>query len=636
MSRRRAAAGAASSPPTGIPARHPAWVAAALATAACIVTTVTFHLWDSDLWQHLAVGRELWRLGAIPREHLWSWPTYGTPEVLPSWLFRALLWPFAQAGSVWGLFAWRWLTTLLAFGLLLAAARRMGARGFPALVVAALCALPWAQRTQLRPETLVAPLLALQLWIHESRRAPGGRDRSAWLPLIALVWANVHISYWIGLAVQLAYLLAAALGGRGDEGPRRRWPWLAAVGLASCAASFANPFGWRALAQPFEYWLTWRHEPIYQVISELAPVDWAANRRNLLWLLVAGWPLLLVLRLLRRRLDVAETLLAALFLGLAASAQRFVGFLALAAVPFVARDLGELLPRGPASPWVRAVLTAAFAVAGSLAEWRDPALIRGVGFDAREAPVGAADFIEREQVRGRGFNTFHLGGYLLWRFHPQRDRLPFMDIHQSGTREDRRLYALASTRDDAWRELDRRHGFDWVLLHRRRITDERWLDILDADSTFALVFLDDAAALWARRDGPLAALARRREYRWLAAGAARAERTGAAAADPARRPLLAGEVARVIAESRFHASGRLLEANLHLLEGRLEAAHRAVLAALAVDPDYPGANGRRAALALEAGRPAEALAAVEREIAIQGRAPHLVTLRERALSAAGR
>ena len=617
-----------------VPLRHPAFLAALAVTAACVVITVTFRLWDSDFWQHLAVGRKIWKLGRVPGEHLWTWPSYGQPEVLVSWGFRALLWPFWQAGGIGGAFAWRWITTLAAFAILLLTARRMGARGFLALLVIAWTALPYAQRSQLRPETLVAPLFALQLWIHESRRSPNpdgtpGPDRTSWLPLIALLWANVHISYWIGLAVQFVYFAQAWVAERGGRDMFRNMPVrLAVIGLLSGAASFVNPFGWRALAQPFEYWLTWRHEPIFQTISELGPIDWSANVRNLLPLLVVAWPLAIAVRAARRRFDVAEVMLAALFLALTLSAQRFVGFLALAATPFLARDLGELAPsRGRfASPWLRAAAVSILMVAISLAEWRDPALLRGVGIDGRPHPIAAADFMEREGVRGRGFNTFSLGGYLLWRFPRENDRLPFMDIHQSGSREDRRLYALASTREDAWRELDRRHRFDWVLLNRRHVGDDRSLDILDADSTFALVFLDDAAALWVRRGGPMSTVAARRVYRWLHAGSEAAPLTGEAAADPARRPEVEREVERLVRESAFHASGRMLEANLRVMDGRLEDARTALLGALAVDPDYPFANERLAIVALELGRHNEAERAVRREMELQGRTARLKEL----------
>src|SRR5262249_44704272 len=153
-----------------------------------------------DFWQHLAVGRSLWASHAIPHTQVWTWPTWGTPDVLPSWLFRALLWPFWQAGGLVGLFAWRWLTTLTAFAFVFAAARRMGARGLSPLLVLVCCGLTYRQRSQVRPETLAAVLFAITLWLLEARRhaaaaAAPGPDRTWALVGVALVWANAHISY---------------------------------------------------------------------------------------------------------------------------------------------------------------------------------------------------------------------------------------------------------------------------------------------------------------------------------------------------------------------------------------------------------------------------------------------------------
>jgi hypothetical protein len=59
------------------------------------VTTLTT---STDLWQHLLVGRLIWETHPVPLRHLWSYPVYGRPDVLPSWGFRGLLWPFYALG----------------------------------------------------------------------------------------------------------------------------------------------------------------------------------------------------------------------------------------------------------------------------------------------------------------------------------------------------------------------------------------------------------------------------------------------------------------------------------------------------------------------------------------------------------
>ena len=84
-----------------------AWALLALVAAGVLVLITTFRLYDHDIWQHLRVGRTIWETGAVPDTQLWVWPTYGQPDVPPSWLFRALLWPFWDAGGVHGVFAWR-------------------------------------------------------------------------------------------------------------------------------------------------------------------------------------------------------------------------------------------------------------------------------------------------------------------------------------------------------------------------------------------------------------------------------------------------------------------------------------------------------------------------------------------------
>src|SRR5439155_19666881 len=106
--------------------------------------------------------------------------TYGAPEANSAWLFRALVWPLWSTAGVTGLFAWRRVVTLCTFAIAWATARRMGARGFAPLVALVLCAFIQRLRSQVRPETLVALVLALEICILETRRL-GGRDRSFWL-----------------------------------------------------------------------------------------------------------------------------------------------------------------------------------------------------------------------------------------------------------------------------------------------------------------------------------------------------------------------------------------------------------------------------------------------------------------------
>jgi hypothetical protein len=411
---------------------------------------------------------------------------------------------------------------------------------------------------------------------------------------LALLWANAHVSYWIGIA--LTSLFAAESWWRERRPPRE----LLLALVASAAVSFVNPFGGAALWQPFDYQLHLRHDPLFRTIAELKPVDWSENTWNGLALLVAGWPLLAAWRARRAKPDLVEWGLIALFVPLGLGTQRFLGFLALAAAPYVTRDVAELCANRRALPaWPRAIAVAAAGFAMVALELSHAGLAFGPGIDTRFAPVAACDYIARAGVRGRGLNEFWQGGYLLWRFWPQRDRLPFIDIHQSAITGDRALVARLGSDPLAFAALDREHRFDWVLTSNMRDLAGALPDELDADSTWRLVFFDDAALLYVRRDDALAPVATRDGYRLLCGGGEALQRLGARVnADPAARAALGAELARAVAASPARSGlAHNLLANVAMVEQRWPDALVELDAAIASGIIRPGLKQRRAQVA---------------------------------------
>ena len=606
-------------PAPALPPTHPAFVFAMLVAAASVLVSISYRLHDTDLWQLLVVGKAMWARHAIPRTDEWTWAGHGDPQVTSSWGFRALIWPLWARFGVGGLFAYRWGVTLLAFALMAIAARRMGARGFVPLAVVALGGLAYRLRAEVRPESLAAVLVALEVAILEGWRN-GGRDRRGWIAAIALVWANVHITYWVLLLLLAIYGVDAIAARR----PRAA-PAFAALGLACIAASLANPFGWRALIQPFEFALRWRHEPMFRNVVELLPVNWQAHRTDGLPVLVALWPLLLMWRWRRSGPDVAGMLCCAAFTWLGLSSQRFLGLYVLVAVPFVARDLQAVVesvrwPAWCARSWARAGLAAAACAGIGIAEWSRPELPLGIGLEPSLYPAAACDFMERHGVRGRMFNHFHLGGYITYRGWPRRDRLPFVTTQPENIRPAiRALYPRVFVDASAWRALDAQYRFEIAVLNREQDPGDRLLDFLDADSTWTMVFADDAAEVLVRRTGPLAAVADRFGYRVLPAGIVRRMQVvPAAARDSAYRALARAELERMEAGSPEDGGAHHMLGIFAMMDGRLDDARRHLERALAKKPFLPKVHELLGIVALEQSRPRDALAEFERERSLQG------------------
>ncbi len=265
----------------------------------------------------------------------------------------------------------------------------------------------------------------------------------------------------------------------------------------------------------------------------------------------------------------------------------------LVALPYLARDLEAWVrtrrwPAWTAPAGARAGLAMGACVAMIPGGWIYPDLRPGLRIAPQFPPVAACDFIAAHGIRGRAFNQFEFGGYLLWRFWPDRTRLPFIDIHQTGTRQDRRDYVSASFDPQAWRELDARRRFDWALVKRYHAPEDSTLDILDADPGWTLVFADDAAALYLKRGGALAATADSFAYRVMTGGAARRNQVAAASYDDgALRARLETELARMAAASPQNSQTLSLMASLLMLDGRWADARAALEGAHRVDPGLP-------------------------------------------------
>ena len=600
-------------PPVSLRSR---WaILALLAAAAVTVVSTSYVLYDTDLWQHLAMGRAIWTQPGALHVNLWTWPDYGKPYFVSSWGFRALLWPLWSAGGIAALYGWRWLTTLAIFALALATSRRMGAQGFSAILVMIWAAIGYRLRADVRPETLAAVLFAVDLWLlerHRARLASGGAPsrETWWIAALACVWPNVHISYYLGFVLLAFYLADAHLRARGS-GARQLW----LVTLAAAAGSFLNPYGWTTLRQPIDFALHWRNDPLMKTIAELQPLGIAEAMQGGLLL----WPALLLWRLLRRRLDWVELLGCTLFTFLALSSIRFLGVYFVIAAPFVARDLGELAalrfwPRLPQA--ARAALVTVLGLALALPGWLRADLPLGLGFDTLAAPVAACDFMAAHGVRGRGFQHTHFGGYLAWRFPRERGRLPFISTQaEYSSPADRAGYLAALSSAEGWRTLDEEHAFDYVMLERSQVGRDSLLDVLDREPGWRMVFSDDAAEVLVRLESPLRAVADSFAYGILPAGReGRDALVAACERDSALRAKAEAELDRMIGSSPHHGSASHLRGFLALQGGDLDGARRQLTDAALLLPELTGVHDMLGTIAYRQGRWADAVAEYQAEL----------------------
>ena len=206
-----------------------------LAVGLPVLAALIANLPSVDLTYHLRAGAEILAGGGIPTADHWTFTATGVPWTDQQWGAQVILAAAYQLGGWTGLVVLRAILVGIIFGSLLAIGirRGLGPRRAAWLTLAGFVVA--AVALGLRPQLLGMTVFALVLVLVSDRHA---NPRRLWLvPLLVLVWANLHGSYFLGPAVLgLAWLEDLQSG---DPGARR----VLLVGVVSVLAACATPFG---------------------------------------------------------------------------------------------------------------------------------------------------------------------------------------------------------------------------------------------------------------------------------------------------------------------------------------------------------------------------------------------------------
>jgi hypothetical protein len=208
---------------------------AVLAVGLPVLAALIANLSAVDLTYHIRAGEMLLDTGRIPTTDTWTFTATGSTWLNQQWGAQLILAAVYRLGGWTGLVLLRAALVGLTFGFLFEACRRRGLdlRRAAWLTIAAFVVS--AVALALRPQLFGMVLLALTLLLVADRRAHPGRLCA--VPVVVLVWANIHGSFFLGPAV----LGLAWLEDVHDRVPNRhRTLLLAAI---SAVAALVNPFG---------------------------------------------------------------------------------------------------------------------------------------------------------------------------------------------------------------------------------------------------------------------------------------------------------------------------------------------------------------------------------------------------------
>lgn len=443
----------------------------------------------------------------------WSYPAAGRPYIDLHWLFQFLVYLVFRLGGEPALVWFACLVVTLTWFVVY----RLTRRHAPAPLAAALVALGIilaSERLSPRPEILSFLFLAAMQWL-VTRHEEGWKRAWLLLPVLMLFWVNTE-----GLFVLGYVALGAALLNRFKD--RRLWQ---ALGL-SILAALANPFFVQGALHPFVLFSRInRSLPIYSAtIGEfLSPFAGEALHPSvalypaylaLIGLVTAGR---LAASFSRRRPRAGDVVLLAVFVYLSATARRNLALLPLVATPVLGRWLTDLgrLPR-VRSGWARLSLdTRRIVHAAALLGTALGMLLFILGlvtervyqraetnriFGSGPGPVafarGAAEYLNRNQVRGPLFSSFTAGSYFVWAVPREKVFIDGrLEVHTPAHYE---RYLRIMQGGDAWGSAEREFGFNAVVLQQ---TDGHaaLLGRIMREGGWVPVHLDESAIVLLRR-----------------------------------------------------------------------------------------------------------------------------------------
>jgi hypothetical protein len=451
---------------------------------------------DPDIWWHLRVGQWVCEHGTVP--HTDPFSRYGAdkPWVAYSWLYEVLVYRLHEWFGLAGIVAYRVAMSLAVVAALHRLVRRREPRFLAATGLTAVAALAMAPIFSERPWLFTVLFSILTLDVLLDLRA-GRASRAVWLlPLVYVLWANLHIQFVYGLfLLGLACgtpLVDMVLARRREDWVGPRWSWRVASLTGLCAlATLANPYH----GQLYRVVLEYATQPgPFHCINELRALEFREMSDWVMLALGAGATFALGRR---RRLSSFEVLLLAAAGVFAFRSRRDLWFLVVAATVVLA---GSPQPRYVASarlvltPRRLAVVAATLAGLIVLVAWKRDLSAESLQRKVTGVfPVKAAAVVAQRGYDGPLFNDFNWGGFLIWSL-PQ---LPVALDGRTNLHGDERILRLGNTwaAGPGWRDDPDLAKAGVVLADAQ----SPLAGVLVLDDRFQLVYADPVACVFIRK-----------------------------------------------------------------------------------------------------------------------------------------
>jgi len=483
---------------------------------------------DSETWLHLSLGRLIWQMKAVPTTELFTYPIAGTTFVYNSWLFGVLCYLLDHSFGAYGLGLLKALTITTAFYILFRDSLRPHRNYAVTAIVLIAVVVMSRYRFVMRPDMFLMVFLSFSIYSLNAYLYDGKKALYA-LPVVHLLWANMHASVIIMFVPFLSFIFGSILQRRlkekgfiaGESLSNRQIMVVAVIFVASFLATLIGPHqAMEYLYGPKYITSNWH---THNIMEMLPPTG-----IDRLKLIIAAAVTALSFVLNRKRLSIIHLFLVIPFIALPFVSIRFQFILAFACGPVVVRNISAYLARrGWGGIFSRKFpLAAAACIVGlacvlnltNVSPFGDSYDRFGFGYNYAEMPDQAVKYLDKRDIYGRIFNPFRYGQYIIWTGYPERTVFTDARGHlPADLLEDMQNAPYDPGLMDS---LQAKYGFEALLLSRPILPPNTpsmhgKFDISFQLPGWALVYWDDKSFVYLKKGGKFAPVITTDEYKLM-------------------------------------------------------------------------------------------------------------------------
>ncbi|MBI4655241.1 MAG: hypothetical protein HY746_00690 [Elusimicrobia bacterium] len=480
------------------------------------------NLSNSDIGRHLKNGEMTVSERLIPKTNFYSYTNPDFPFYNHHWLSGVVFWTIHRVSGFEGLSVFFIVISLVTFYVFLSLGMKYSNHGLTALI--ALAAMPVIiNRHEIRPEIFSYFFCAAYLWLfynfdrnneppaHQvSGAMPPDRNRVSGkilyiIPLLQIVWVNLHIYFIMGIFIGSAFWLEALINKNLRQSAGFRI--LTLVLISSVLASIINPYWLRGLLFPFKIfenygYLVFENQSV-RFIERIFKYPPALNFKIVFYTLAASWIFRIYKSIKEKeRFPTAFFIISAAFSAMAWLAIRNFALFGYFALAISALNFKDILP-GRLLKWQYLYVPAVLILTLFAFQKTNPQM-KSKGADITGLVPGneaAAQFFIQNRLKGPVFNNYDIGSYLIYHLYPLEkvfvDNRP--EAYPSAFFKE--VYVPMQEKEEVWLRESAKYGINAIFFYRHDVTPhgQDFLIKRVSDSQWAPVFVDANNIIFLKR-----------------------------------------------------------------------------------------------------------------------------------------